>query len=263
MGLEPASRHGRWRVRRFDTVDSTNRWLLNQARGGARQGLVVVADHQSAGRGRRGREWSAPPGSSLLMSVLLRPRLDATRVHVLTMAASIALSTAVERVTGVRAAVKWPNDVVVADRKLAGLLAETVLSPSGAVGAVVIGVGCNVEWRDVRWELPEGATACDLEAGAPVETAALLDAFLDGLGERLDDLDGVPDAYRGALATLGRRVQVDLGSRDLSGTAVDVDDAGRLVVAHDDGRTETVAVGDVVHLRGEGVRGRGSSRPGA
>lgn len=249
MGREPANRPGRWRIQRLATIDSTNRWLLDEARNGAPEGLVVVADHQIAGRGRRGRTWDAPPGSSLLMSVLLRPRVDISRVHLLTMAAALALRAAIEQVAGVHAGLKWPNDLVVEDRKLAGLLAETELSAGAELRAVVVGVGCNVEWTGFPPELAERATACNLEAGHSVDRAQVLDAFLDDLASRLDDLDGVPAAYRDALATLGRRVRVDLGAREIEGTATGVDPSGRLVIATEDGTTEVVAVGDVVHLR--------------
>jgi BirA family biotin operon repressor/biotin-[acetyl-CoA-carboxylase] ligase len=249
MGDEPASRVGRWRVRRFDTIDSTNRWLLDEARRGAPEGLVAVADHQSAGRGRRGRTWSAPPGSSLLVSVLLRPRIDAERVHVLTMAAAVALRAAVQDVAGVPAGIKWPNDLVVDDRKLAGLLAETELTADGEVGAVVVGAGCNVQWTDFPPEIAEDATACNLEAGHDVDRAEVLTAFLDRMSECVDDLAAVPGSYRGALATLGRRVRVDLGNRVIEGAATDLDDVGRLIVTTAEGTNEVVAVGDVVHLR--------------
>lgn len=240
---------GRWRVRRFDTIDSTNRWLLDEARAGAPEGLVAVADHQSEGRGRRGREWTAPAGSSLLVSVLVRPSVDVGQVHVLTMAAALALRDAVHDVAGVTASLKWPNDLVVGDRKLAGLLTETDLATSGEVGAVVIGIGCNVEWVDFPPELAETSTACNLEAGHPVAVADVLTAFLDHLGGALVDLEAVPGAYRAALSTLGQRVRVDLGTRSIDGVADDVDELGRLRVTRDDGEREIVSVGDVVHLR--------------
>jgi len=251
MGDEPARRVGRWRVRRFGSIDSTNRWLLDEARQGAPEGLVAVADHQTAGRGRRGRTWSAPPGSSLLVSVLLRPRIDTQHVHVLTMAAAVALRAAVHEVAGVRAEVKWPNDLVVGDRKLAGLLAEADLTAGGDVDAVVIGAGCNVQWTDFPPEIAAVATACNLEVGHDVDRADLLTAFLDRLGDGLDDLAGVPDSYRATLTTLGQRVRVDLGNRTIEGTATDVDDVGRLVLTTADGTNEVVAVGDVIHLRDE------------
>jgi BirA family transcriptional regulator, biotin operon repressor / biotin---[acetyl-CoA-carboxylase] ligase len=248
MGDASASR-ARWHVQRFAEIDSTNQWVLDQARGGADTGLVAVADHQTAGRGRRGRAWTAPPGSSLLVSVLLRPALDAGRVHVVTMAAGLALLDAVEAVAGVRASLKWPNDLVVGDRKLAGLLAEADVAANGEVRAVVVGAGCNVEWHEFPPELAEIATACNLEAGRSVDRAAVLDVFLDRLAVRLDALDTVVDDYRSRLATLGRRVSVDLGDRTIVGVADDVDASGRLVLTGPHGERVVVAAGDVVHLR--------------
>jgi BirA family biotin operon repressor/biotin-[acetyl-CoA-carboxylase] ligase len=239
----------RWHVVRFAELDSTNRWVLDEARGGAADGLVCVADHQTAGRGRRGRVWNAPPGSSLLVSVLLRPGLDAGRVHIVTMAAGLALAEAVDEVAGIRALLKWPNDLIVDGRKLAGLLAEADLSATGDAHAVVVGVGCNVDWQDFPPELAETATACNLEAGHSVDRSALLDAFLAHFAQRLDHLDDVPADYRARLDTLGRRVQVDLGQRVIEGVAVEIDASGQLLVTRDDGEPETIAVGDVVHVR--------------
>jgi len=236
-------------VRRFDSIDSTNRWLLDEARTGAPEGLVAVADHQTDGRGRRERTWTAPPGSSLLVSVLLRPVIDAASMHVLTMATALALRAAIADATGVTAGIKWPNDLVVGDRKLAGVLTEADVAANGEVLAVVIGVGCNVQWGDFPPELADHATACNLECGHLVDRAVILDAFLDQLGVILDDLGSVLDAYRSASATLGREVRVDLGTRWVEGFADDVDERGQLRITRDDGEREVVAVGDVVHLR--------------
>lgn len=245
---------GGWTVRRFETIDSTNRWVLEESRAGAPEGLVAVAEHQAAGRGRRGRSWDALPGSSLLVSVLLRPgswrpALTPDRLHLLTMAAGLALVDAVGAVAGVDAALKWPNDLVVGDRKLAGLLAEADVSGTGEVRTVVLGVGCNVTQRAFPADLAETATSCVLEAGHEVDREALLVSFLDALARRLATLDAVALDYRARLATLGRAVRVDLGDDVVEGTAVDVDPDGCLEVERPDGSRVTVAVGDVVHLR--------------
>jgi BirA family transcriptional regulator, biotin operon repressor / biotin---[acetyl-CoA-carboxylase] ligase len=248
MGDEPASQEG-WRVRRFASIDSTNRWLLDEARHGAPAGLVVVADEQTAGRGRRGRTWTAPPGSSLLMSVLVRPELPIERVHVVSLAAALALRDAVTAVTGIDVGLKWPNDLIVGDRKIAGVLAEADVASDGSVQAVVVGLGCNVDWPSIPTELEGIATACNLEVGHPVDRAVVLEAFLDKLSSRLRELDRVPADYRAALDTIGRQVRVDLGDRQIEGAAVDLDDAGRLIVMTGEGTRTTVAVGDVVHLR--------------
>jgi BirA family biotin operon repressor/biotin-[acetyl-CoA-carboxylase] ligase len=249
------------------------------ARRGEREGIVVVADHQSAGRGRRDRTWVAPPGGSLLVSVLLRP--PARVAGAVTMAAGVAMAGAVEHVAGVVAGLKWPNDLVVdtgdGERKLAGILAEADWPEGSTASAgyrppgphdravVVVGVGLNVSWPEVPDELDRLATALNLlggEAGARGEAGAeaevdrveLLVAFL----RRLDDgyaalvtggADGLLDRWRARSVTLGRRVRVDLGAGDVEGTALDVTPEGHLVVATDEGGRRTIAVGDVVHLR--------------
>jgi BirA family biotin operon repressor/biotin-[acetyl-CoA-carboxylase] ligase len=230
-------------VRWFDSLDSTNRYVLDEARRGAPEGLVAVADYQTAGRGRRGRGWVAPPGASLLVSVLLRPSLPLERTPVVSMACGAAMAQAVTRVAGFTPGLKWPNDLVVGDRKLAGILAER----DG--DAVVVGVGVNVEWNDFPPEIAETATACNLEAGHAVDRRALLDAFLAELDTRYADLDTVTAEYRSRLDTLGRRVRVERSGDALVGRAVDVGDAGQLVVEDDRGDTAEVHVGDVVHLR--------------
>ncbi|HZR12891.1 MAG TPA: biotin--[acetyl-CoA-carboxylase] ligase [Acidimicrobiia bacterium] len=236
-------------LRVLDEVDSTNRVVLDDARAGIPEGLVVLAEHQTAGRGRLGRAWVAPRGASLLVSVLLRPALGIERVHLVTMAAGVALVDAVREIARIDATLKWPNDALVGDRKLAGMLTEADLGADGSVRAVVLGVGVNVNWGAVPDELAGIATACDVEAGHSVERAALLGAFLAGLDGQLRALDRVPLEYRRRLATIGRRVRVDLSDGPLLGRAVDVDQSGRLLVEVDTGCIVEVAAGDVVHLR--------------
>lgn len=234
-------------VRRLDRTDSTNRVALDAARAGATDGLVVVADEQTAGRGRLGRRWEAPPGSSLLVSVLVRPALQPSERPLLGVAAALAAAEAVAESTGVVARLKWPNDVVVNDRKLAGLLAET------AGDAVVVGLGCNVAWGTLPEPIAQTATSLDLE-GAEVSTADVLIAWLRALDARLDALergDGaalIADASD-RMATLGRRVRVDRLDDAIVGRAEGLSASGRLVVRADDGIVHEVDAGDVVHLR--------------
>ena len=231
-------------VRRFDSLDSTNRYLLDEARAGAPAGLVAVADHQTAGRGRRGRTWLAPPGASLLVSVLLRPQLPPGRAQLCTMAAGVALAEAVRQVADFAPDLKWPNDLVARDRKLAGLLAE-------ADGdALVVGAGLNVQWDEFPEEIAALATACNIEAGRPVDRDEVLDAFLDRLGDRVADPEGTAARYRDRLSTLGRRVRVEQADGDLHGVARDLGPVGELLVERDDGELVAVHAGDVVHLRG-------------
>ena len=224
-------------------VDSTNRWLLDAARGGARHRTVVTAAHQTAGRGRRGRTWRAPPGGSLLASVLLR-RPDGVRQRQrAVMAVSVAMADALEAHGEVPIGLKWPNDLLVGARKVGGVLAEA----EGT--ALVVGIGVNLTWPALPPDLAETATAVNLAGGRVPPAEELLDAFLDRLDTALEVLDTVLDAYRRRLVTLGRRVRVDCGAVALCGVARDVDADGRLLLVLPDGTETPVAAGDVVHLR--------------
>ena len=245
MTLPEASPSGFGEVRWLSEIDSTNRYLIDEARAGASTGLVVVADHQTSGRGRLGRTWVAPPGASLLVSLLLRPTVAPDRRHLLVMAAGLAMAEAVEAETGVVAGLKWPNDLLVGERKLAGILAEA------AGDALVVGIGVNIEWHEVPTELTAIATACNLEGGRPTTRATVLHAFLGRYAERLEDLDGSRAAYEGRLLTLGRRVRVEQANGVLIGVAIGVDPDGRLRLRTDDETEVAVAVGDVVHLRAD------------
>ncbi len=251
-------------IRWFAETGSTNADLLEAASQGAPEGVVFLADHQHAGRGRLDRTWVAPAGSSLLVSVLLRPPIAPESLFLITAAAGIASAEAVAEVAGVGCGLKWPNDLVaidagVADRKLSGVLAESVLA-EGRVDAVVVGMGLNVNWPE---QLPEelAATAIALNhlAGELVDRETLLVAWLRRFDHWLTVIgDGSDPAGRSELfaqmrrfsATLGRRVRVELAGSQIEGTAVALDDHGRLSVAVD-GLAEPVevSVGDVVHLR--------------
>ena len=251
-------------IRWFDEIDSTNRALLEEARAGAEEGVVFVADHQTAGRGRLDRTWQAPPGSSLLVSVLLRPGMAPERAHATTAVAGIAASDAVDEIAGFRPLLKWPNDLVHDDRKLGGILAEAIIE-GGEVRAVVIGMGLNVNWPELPEELAGTATACNLVVGHDVDRTALLHRFLERLRERYLALRA-PGGWRGVLvderrlsATLGRDVRVDLpGDRVVEGRARDLTEDGNLLVETRDGEVARVSVGDVVHVRPTGPTGRAS-----
>jgi BirA family transcriptional regulator, biotin operon repressor / biotin---[acetyl-CoA-carboxylase] ligase len=222
-------------------VTSTNDEVAARARAGegagsgAPEGVVVVADAQTAGRGRRGRRWDAPAGSSLLVSVLLRPPAP----HLGLMAAGLAAVDACRSVADVDASLKWPNDLLVDGHgKLAGMLAEAV------DGGVLVGLGLNVDWAGAP--LPAGGTSLAEVTGMVVDRARLLVAYLVALeGRCRQSPPALLAAYRAVCATIGRHVRVELpGGTSIEGPATGVDDDGRLLV---DGRP--VAAGDVVHVR--------------
>jgi BirA family biotin operon repressor/biotin-[acetyl-CoA-carboxylase] ligase len=236
-----------WQVTRVVETGSTNADLLAAARGGAPFGSVLVAEYQTSGRGRLGRRWEAPPGSSLLVSLLLPPELASDHPQRLTQAVALAAAEACERVAGVQPSLKWPNDLLVGERKLAGILAESLVT-GGTVAAIVVGLGLNVNWPpDVPDDLADRVTALNHEAGHDVDRLALLDTLLAALADT--DWVTLADAYRARLATLGADVRVDLGSSQLIGRAEDVTETGELVVVASDGQRHVVTAGDVVHLR--------------
>jgi BirA family transcriptional regulator, biotin operon repressor / biotin---[acetyl-CoA-carboxylase] ligase len=240
---------GEWDVRHFDEIDSTNSYLRTEARAGVPEGTVAVADHQSAGRGRLDRRWEAPPGASLLVSVLFRPEFDPAELHLCTAAVALAAAEACRVVAGVGPVLKWPNDLLVGEAKLAGVLAEADFE--GSACAVVVGIGINVAWPG-----PEGVGGTCLNdlAAVPVDRGELLDSLLAALSPRRALLDSAPGRRRVAAelrercATLGQRVRVELPGEAVVGLAQEVDDAGHLVVLTAAG-PRTVAAGDVVHLR--------------
>jgi len=247
-------------VRWVADTGSTNVDAMELARQGEPEGIVLVADHQSAGRGRAGRTWTAPDGASLLFSVLLRP--PARVVDLCTMAIGVAAADAVEAVAGFAPRLKWPNDLVwpgdgsAEDRKLAGILAEADWPAPETDGrvVVVVGVGINVSWpMDLPDDLADIAVACNHVTSTPVDREDLLVALLQNLDRHytalLDDgRAGLLVGWRAHSATLGRRVRVDLGDDELVGEATDITDDGHLVVTTEDGPRVVVA-GDVVHLR--------------
>jgi BirA family biotin operon repressor/biotin-[acetyl-CoA-carboxylase] ligase len=236
-----------WRIEEFAEVDSTNRLVADRARTGEDAGLVARADYQSAGRGRLDRRWEAPAGSSLLTSMLLRPSLSASSLHLVTAAVALSARDALTRLCGLRPELKWPNDLVVGDRKIGGILAEVVDEP--ALG-VVVGLGLNL-----TFEGPPGANGTSVRAasGATIDPRAALDITLDEMDRRTDLLsdercDELRSSYERALSTIGRVVRVERHGDAVEGTATSVDGSGRLVVDTHTGPI-TIDAGDVVHLR--------------
>jgi BirA family transcriptional regulator, biotin operon repressor / biotin---[acetyl-CoA-carboxylase] ligase len=249
----------RWRPEVLAASPSTNAVVAARLRAGEPEGLVVVADHQTAGRGRLDRSWVTPAGAALTFSVLLTPdEAPVARWPWLPLLTGVAVAEGVRRTVGLDVVLKWPNDVLVGDRKVCGILVERVEGPHGA-GAVV-GVGLNVAQRPD--ELPV-ATATSLAevAGSAVDRVNLLAGVLGALAQRYDAwrhargdaTELLHSAYTRLCDTLGRTVRVQLpGGSDLTGEAIGVDGDGRLLVRTGD-RVTALGAGDVVHVRRTGV----------
>jgi BirA family biotin operon repressor/biotin-[acetyl-CoA-carboxylase] ligase len=240
-----------WRVQHFEVVDSTNDWLRARALDGEAEGLVAIADYQSAGRGRLDRTWESPAGSSLLCSILLRPAVTNDDLQLVVAAVALSARAALARLCALETVLKWPNDLLVGHRKLAGLLAELVWHDGDV--AVVVGIGVNLTFDGP----PAVQSTSVLEAsGMTITARSLLEELLVELVERRERLDSAAgrralrDEYMGCLATIGRRVRVERGDGVVVGIARGVDETGRLIVDFL-GDTMVFAAGDVVHVRGE------------
>lgn len=247
-----------WTIRRVASTGSTNADVTAAARAGAAEGLVLVADHQQTGRGRLDRTWDTPAGQAVAMSFLLRPTgVPLERWPWLPLLVGVAAVEALEGAAGARAVLKWPNDVLVSGRKLAGILVERVDGDDGAeVGpAAVVGVGINL--TQDHDALEPGATSLQLAVGRAVPRDVVVAEFGERLSRRYDawrQAQGDPSgflaaAYKRSCDTLGRHVRAELpNGGEVVGQAVSIDDAGRLVI--DTGQTTTaVGAGDIVHLR--------------
>ena len=230
-------------------LDSTNTWLATRAAEGAPEGLVAVAEFQSAGRGRLDRRWESPAGASLLCSILLRPDVGPDQLQLVVACVALAARAALVRLCGVRPDLKWPNDLIVGEAKIAGLLAEIVAVDERL--AVVVGIGVNL-----THEGPADVVSTSVRAasGVTITAPALLDIVLEELETRrarLDEASGqatLRDEYQRALVTLGQSVRVERANDVIVGLAESVDEYGQLLVRTDD-EVLTISVGDVVHVR--------------
>lgn len=237
----------------YEELGSTNDRARELAEEGAEHGEVVIAETQTAGRGRRGRVWASAPRRNLTFSVVLRPELPPARAPELTLVASVAICDALGQ-AGVAAGIKWPNDLLAGGRKIAGILTELAAEPD-RVTWVVLGVGVNVNARaeDFPPELRDEATSLLIERGGPAPRALFAAACLTALEEWLDryaeeGFEPVRGAWRDRSVTLGRQVLVRGDGGDVEGTAVDLDEDGALLV-RDGGGIRRILAGDVTLLR--------------
>jgi BirA family transcriptional regulator, biotin operon repressor / biotin---[acetyl-CoA-carboxylase] ligase len=223
-------------------VGSTNEVAADLARAGETAGMVVVADHQTRGKGRLGRDWKDEPGRSLLFSALVEDRFP--RPTLVPLAAGLAVAEAVGA-TGAQTSLKWPNDILVDERKCAGILVEQV------DGRIVIGIGVNVDWRDVETRAEDWGSVAEA-VGRDVDRWRLLQTVLVALDRLLGMAESDPPdllvRYRDACDTLGREVTIETHEGVLAGVAEDVDEDGALVLRTGD-RSVCLHAGDVVHVR--------------
>jgi BirA family biotin operon repressor/biotin-[acetyl-CoA-carboxylase] ligase len=221
------------------------------ARDGVREGVVVFAESQTKGRGRLGRVWMSPTHRGLWFSILLRPELRPQAATQLTIASATALRRAIKSVTGILADIKWPNDLLIGGKKVAGILTEMSAEPD-RVRHVILGIGVdvNLEAGEFPAELKKIATSLRIEAGEKISRAELATAILQELEKDYARVIGgkfalLADEWEAGCATIGKQVSVQTGAQQVRGRAEALDDDGALLVRTEHGHLERVIGGDV------------------
>lgn len=243
-----------FKILQFDSLSSTNDEAAQRVRSGAAEGLCVVARQQTAGRGRRERVWHSPPDAGLYFSLILRPKFEAQKLPLITLAAAISVCDAVREVCDLKTDIKWANDIYASDKKLSGILAETAETERGI--AVVLGIGINLTKEVIAPDLTEIATSIENETGQAPDTEKLLAGLMKNLeknyrilhqingSERITELWTKRSSY-----AFGREVRVVLENESFTGETCGLETSGALRVRAENGLIKTVTAGDVVSLR--------------
>ena len=240
-------------VHRFDSIDSTNTEALKHARRGADEGTCIIARQQTAGRGRQGRIWTAPRDAGLYLSIVLRPRLDAKYLPLITLAAAVAVFDTLAQL-GIDADIKWPNDILVYEKKICGILAETTETERGL--AVIVGIGINLTSQNFPSELMDTATSLESVLNRPVTFSELEEPLLkyfDHWYSRLHEPDGastiIPEWGSRSTYFHGKQVRVMLTNETITGVTDGLDTNGALRVKKVNGELAIVQAGDVERVR--------------
>ena len=229
-------------------TDSTNLWIKRLAKEGAPEGTLALAEFQSAGRGRLGRSWEVPEGTSVMMSILLRPKFEPQYAPTLTLVMGMAVAKAVKNL-GFDVSIKWPNDVVVSHKKICGILTEMGVR-DGKIDYAVIGVGINVNIREFPEEMADKATSLYLESGREFDRSQIPGLVMEAFEKYYEkfaatcDLSGLKEEYESILANYNQPVRV-LAKEPYEGVARGITDGGELLVEKTDGTIVAVSAGEV------------------
>ncbi len=232
-------------VHYFESLDSTNTYAKKLAAEGAPHGTAIVANTQTAGRGRLGRSFSSPAGMGIYLSVILRPQCAPAELMHLTCAVGVAVCNAVEKAYGFRPGIKWINDLVVGNRKLGGILTELSITPQGLVDYAVVGIGINCNQVDFPEEIAHIACSAATVLSKSVDRQSLIDALLAEIHTMTAPPEAVMPQYRADCVILGKAVRAIRGDTCRNGTALEILDDGALLVRFDDGTTEALNSGEV------------------
>ena len=234
----------------YDVIDSTNTEAKRLAAQGACDRTLVVAEEQTAGRGRRGRSWESPKGTSIYMSLLLRPDILPERASMLTLVMGLSAVEGLERELGLKTQIKWPNDVVLNKKKLVGILTEMGMNGT-QIDYIVIGIGINTDTMEFPVELADKATSLKLELGYSVERERLIQAVMHAFERnyheflKTQDMSGLRERYESVMANQNQWVRVLQPGNEYEGTAVGINKEGELLVEKKDGILEAVYAGEV------------------
>lgn len=234
----------------FPVIDSTNSELRRRAEQGAQAPILVVADQQSAGRGRRGRSWDSPAGTGVWMSLLLRPTVRPERASVLTLVCALAVADAIREVTGLETGIKWPNDVVIGGKKVCGILTE-MNTDMDAISYVILGIGINVNTEYFPEEIRATATSLKIERGEAVSRTAVIGAIIRRFAdyfekfEKTEDMSALKDSYEAQLVNRGREVLVLDPRGEYRGSAQGITLTGELLVRTEKGDIAAIRSGEV------------------
>lgn len=219
------------------------------------EGIVVVADSQTHGKGRLGRQWISPPGVNLYFSVILKPDIPPAEAPLITLAAAVATASVLRTWKGVPAEIKWPNDIMIRGRKAGGILTEMRTSGS-EIALVVVGVGLNVNMAldDLPEDIRSATTTLEIEKGAPSDRAGLLAGLLAGLDNAYKNLlngnkRALINGWLSLNCTIGKRIMVRDSNRTITGVAENIGRNGELIIKLESGRTEVINAGDVTILK--------------
>ena len=246
----PASYPWQGNLYYFPIVDSTNTRAKEMAAAGAPHGTVLIANSQTGGRGRMGRSFHSPAGCGIYMSMLLRPKCPAKDLMHLTCAVAVAAADGIQAATGLRPGIKWTNDLVCGQKKLGGILTELSLDGNGNVDYAVIGIGinCNQSAEDFPEDIRKIATSLTLCTGKTIDRASVIAHILEALqkmSENLQDSAATIIRYRADCITIGQEISLVRGDEIRHGKALNVDEAGALVVEFPDGQIQAVQSGEV------------------
>ncbi len=243
---------GKQGIAYFERTDSTNIRAKDMAQRGVPEGTLAVAEEQTGGRGRRGRTWYSPPGKGLYATIILRPTIPPSEAPRITLLTAVVLAEALRSLTGLEARIKWPNDILIQGRKVAGILTE-ISTEMDAIEYIVVGVGVNINISRFPVPLKDQATSLLLETGRPFSRIKVLHEFLtryEASYERFKGagFEGILDRFRGLSEILGRRIAVDAVDKTRTGEVQRIDRDGALLLKDEKGRMHRVYSGDVIYL---------------